>query len=98
MVGVTHMTIIRVFTLCSDVSQERVNVETSVSPLEYYNDVLSLLVNNVWKCFTYISQCSPGIDRKKRSLAASEIKVVNKMYDYQNTDIHFMGKKFRFQF
>lgn len=72
MVGVTHMTVVRVFTLCSDISQESVNDDTIVSPLEYYNDVLSLPVNNVWKCFTYTSQCSPGMDRKKQYLDASE--------------------------
>ena len=95
MVGVTHMTIVRVFALNSDVSQERVNVDTVVSLLDY-NDVLSLLANNVWKCFTYTSQCSPGMDRKKHSLAATEITVFNKMYDDPNTDIHCMEKLISF--
>lgn len=96
MVSVTHMTVNRVFTSCSDVSQEPINVDTIASPLEYYNDVLSLLVNNVWKCFTYTSQCSPGMDRKKHFLAAPEITVFNKMYDDSNTDIHCMEKQISF--
>jgi len=96
MVDVTHMTVNRVLTLCSDVSQEPVNVDTIASPLEYYNDVLSLLVNNVWKCFTYTSQCSPGMDRKKHPLDAPEITVFNKVYDDPNTDIHCMKKHISF--
>jgi len=94
--GGCYMTVIKVFVLIGDVSQERVNVDTTVSLLEYYNDVLSLLVNNVWKCFTYTSQCSPAMDRKKHSLAASEITDFNKMYDDPNTDIHCVEKQISF--
>ena len=96
MVGVSHMTVNRVFTLCSDVSQEPVKVDNVASPLEYYNCVLSLLVNNVWKCFTYTSQCSPGMDRKKHYLAAPDVTVFNKMYDDPNTYIHCMVKQISF--
>jgi hypothetical protein len=85
-----------VFTLCSDISQESVHVDAIVSPLEYYNDVLSLPVNNDWKCFTYTSQCSPGMDRKKHYLAASEITNFKKMYDDPNTDIHCTEKQISF--
>jgi hypothetical protein len=90
------MTVNRVFTLCSDVSQEPVKVDNVASPLEYYNCVLSLLVNNVWKCFTYTSQCSPGMDRKKHYLAAPDVTVFNKMYDDPNTYIHCMVKQISF--
>jgi hypothetical protein len=36
------------------------------------------------------------MDRKKHSLAASEITVFNKMYDDPNTDIHCMEKQISF--
>jgi hypothetical protein len=82
--------------LCSDVSQECVNADTIVSPLERYNGVLSLLLNKVWKCFTYTSQCSPGMDRKKHSLVVSEITVVNKCLMIQLPTFILLGGELSF--
>jgi hypothetical protein len=33
--------------------------------IECYNAVLLSSLNNVWKCFTYVSQCSPGMNTKQ---------------------------------